>query len=56
MSHVWVATGGSAVVDSITGKNYKVRIVNAVFTTGDGNNSGATGSFTVNGTVDATLP
>jgi hypothetical protein len=55
-AHIWAASGGSAVVDSITGKNYKVRIVNATFTAGADNDSGATGSFTVNGTVDATLP
>ena len=55
-AHGWTAAGGSAIVDSITGKNYKIRLVNAAFTTGDGNDSGATGSFTVNGTADATLP
>jgi hypothetical protein len=55
-AHGWTASGGSAIVDSITGKNYKIRIVNATFTTSPDNNSGATGSFTINGTVDATLP
>ena len=55
-AHGWSATGGSAIVDSISGKNYKIRIVNATFTTDVDNNSGATGSFTVNGSVDATLP
>ena len=55
-AHGWSATGGSAIVDSITGKNYKIRLVNTAFTTGEDNGSGATGSFTVNGTVDATLP
>lgn len=54
--HIWGATGGSAIVDSITGKNYKVRIVNATFTTDADNDSGATGSFTVNGSINATLP
>ncbi len=52
----WVATGGTAVVDSITGKNYKLRVVNATFAAGADNTSGATGSFTVNGTADVTLP
>lgn len=55
-AHAWAATGGSATVDSITGKNYKIRIVNATFTTDADNTSGATGSYTVNGNVDATLP
>jgi len=55
-AHAWAASGGSAIVDSITGKNYKIRIVNATFTTDADNTSGATGSYTVNGNVDATLP
>jgi len=55
-AHGWAASGGSAIVDSITGKNYKIRIVNATFTTDADNTSGATGSYTVNGNVDATLP
>ena len=55
-AHGWVATGGSAIVDSITGKNYKVRLVNATLTSGEDNGSGATGSFTVNGTANVTLP
>jgi len=55
-AHGWAASGGSAIVDSITGKNYKIRIVNATFTTDADNESGATGSFTVTGNVDATLP
>lgn len=55
-AHGWSATGGSAIVDSISGKTYKVRILNATFTTDSDNDSGATGSFTVNGTVNATLP
>lgn len=52
----WIANGGSAIVDSITGKNYKLRIINATFTVGADNTSGATGSFTVNGTANVTLP
>ncbi len=52
----WIASGGSAIVDSITGKNYKLHFTNVTFTTGADNNSGATGSFTVNGTADVTLP
>lgn len=52
----WLASGGSAVVDSITGKNYKLHLTNVTFTTIADNNSGATGSFTVNGTADVTLP
>ena len=55
-AHAWVATGGSAIVDSVTGKNDKLRIVNATMEAGADNTSGATGSFTVNGTADATLP
>ena len=55
-AQVWLANGGSAIVDSITGKNYKIRLVNVTLTAGADNASGATGSFTVNGTADATLP
>lgn len=53
-AHGWTANGGSAVVDSITGKNYKMHLVNATFEAGP--DTGATGTFTVNGTADATLP
>lgn len=55
-AHGWSTTGGSAIVDSVTGKNYKLRLINAIFDSGADNNSGATGSFTINGTVDATTP
>ena len=55
-AYSWTATGGTAIVDSITGKNYKLRIVNATIAAGADNTSGATGSFTVNGNVDATVP
>ena len=55
-AQIWIANGGSAIIDSITGKNYKLRLINATFTAGADNTSGATGSFTVNGTANVTLP
>ncbi len=55
-AHVWLASGGSAIVDSITGKNYKLRLIDVTFITGADNTSGSTGSFTVNGAANVTLP
>ena len=55
-AHIWLASGGSAIVDSITGKNYKLRLIDVTFVTGTDNTSGSTGSFTVNGAANVTLP
>lgn len=52
----WTASGGSIVIDSISGKTYKVRIVNATMITDDTNDTTATGSFTLNGGGTVTTP
>lgn len=53
---VWIAKGGNVIVDSISGKTYKLRVVDARMTTGEGNDSASTGSFTLNGTAEVTVP
>ena len=53
---LWLATSGSVVVDSVTGKTYKLHIVNAAMSTGSNNDSASTGSFTLNGTAEVTVP
>lgn len=52
----WTASGGSIVIDSISGKTYKVRIVNATMIKDDTNDTTATGSFTLNGGGTVTTP
>lgn len=52
----WTPSGGAIVIDSISGKTYKVRIVNATMIKDDTNDTAATGSFTLNGNGTVSTP
>ena len=53
---VWLSSGGTIYVDSITGKTYKLRLVDVTMIKGEGDDSASMGSFTLNGTATVTVP